>query len=472
MRAGILAALLLVASAPLAGQARSPLDPTMWGVVYDVPGTRAVELRANVPYGTSGGRRLLVDVYRPEGMRTGERRPAVVFINAVGDGADSTERVRRWEIYRSWPRLVAAHGMVGIAMDADRDSIQGSLRSLFRFLAAEGAGQGVDASRLGVYAASANATGAAQLLLNDSAPAGVKAAVLYYYGGVPQGALRADLPVLFLVAESDAPRMGEALATLWTRVVEARAPWTLTYASRMPHGFDAFEDSDEARRHVQQTIAFWQSHLEPVPQPSWERSDARAIVASIYANDAAGAAALLDRWAAANPRDAEAQRQHARVLVQLQRYAEADSAYLRAYRLDSTHPGLLSGMGQMRIGQQRWAEGAGLLRRAIAGGVEHSFIYGQLGWAQLHLDQNAEAVRSYERAFELGIPPGRSTRGIAWYNLACAYARLGQRDRAIAALEQAVSEGVNERRTFEQDSDLASLRGDARFVALLRRLEG
>jgi dienelactone hydrolase len=471
MRARSLAFLLVFAPVALAAQARSPLDPTAYGVVYDVPATAGVELHGGVQYGTSSGRQLLVDIYRPRGLGAGERRPAVVFINAVGDGRDSTERVRQWEIYRSWPRLVAAHGMIGVSMDADGDSIQGSLRQLFAFLERQGSGHGIDAARLGVYAASANASGAAELLLGDSPPGGVKAAVLYY-GGVPSGALRTDLPVLFVVAESDAPRMGEALGALWGRVVEARAPWTLAFGSRMPHGFDAFSDNDEARRHVQQAIAFWKSHLEPVPQPAWARSAAREIVATLYANDAARAAELLAPYTSANPRDAEAQRHYARVLVQLQRFAAADSAYHRAWLLDSTHPGLLSSLGQMRIGQQRWAEGADLLQRAIAAGVEHSMIHGQLGWAQLHLGRNAEAARSYERAFALGIPPGRSTRGVAWYNLACAYARLGETDRALAALEQAFSEGVTERRTYEQDADLAPLRGNARFVALLGRMGG
>lgn len=471
MRLSAVAAVLLLAPVALPAQSRSPLDPTAYGVVYDVPATREVELRAGVQYGTSSGRQLLADVYRPPGLRPGERRPAVVFINAVGDGPDSTDRVRQWEIYRTWPRLVAAHGLVGISMDADGDSIQGSLRRLFAFLEREGASHGIDGTRLGVYAASANASGAAELLLGPAAPGGVRAAVLYY-GGVPERALRSDLPVLFFVAESDAPRIGEALAGLWGRVVEARAPWTLTYGSRMPHAFDAFSDNDEARRHVQMTIGFWKAHLEPMPQPTWKRSPARDIVATLYANDAARAAERLGAYTSAHPRDAEAQRHLARVLVQLERYAAADSAYQRAYLLDSTHPGLLSGLGQMRIGQQRWAEGADLLQRAIAGGVEHSFILGQLAWAQLHLGRNAEAARSYERAFELGIPPGRSTRGVAWYNLACAYARLGEVDRAIAALEEAFNEGMNERRTYEQDSDLASLRSNPRFRALMGRMQG
>jgi tetratricopeptide (TPR) repeat protein len=193
-------------------------------------------------------------------------------------------------------------------------------------------------------------------------------------------------------------------------------------------------------------------------------------VAALFGNEPAPAADLLARWTAGHPDDAEGFRQYARILVALQRYPAADSAYARAYALDSTHPGLLSSMGQMRIGQQRWDEGADLLARAIARGIEHSMIHGQLGWAQLHLGRNAEAARSYERAFALGIPPGRSTRGVAWYNLACAYARLNERDRAFASLDSAVAQGVVERRLYEADDDLAPLRSDPRFTRLLARL--
>jgi tetratricopeptide (TPR) repeat protein len=102
--------------------------------------------------------------------------------------------------------------------------------------------------------------------------------------------------------------------------------------------------------------------------------------------------------------------------------------------------------------------------------MEHSMIFGQLGWTQLHLGRHEEAARSYERAFALGIPPGRATRGVAWYNLACAYARLGRHDQAFAALDSAVVQGVVERRLYESDDDLAALRSDPRFGRLVARL--
>ena len=53
-------------------QERSPLDATYWGVVYDVPATRDVKVRADVPY--SGA--LTADIYLPPGLKAGEKRPA------------------------------------------------------------------------------------------------------------------------------------------------------------------------------------------------------------------------------------------------------------------------------------------------------------------------------------------------------------------------------------------------------------
>lgn len=472
MRAALpLIVLLPAAAAAQTAPALSQLDPIAWGVVYDVPATRNVRLQADVPYRRDSSRTLTLDIYTPPRMRSGDRLPAVVFLNAVGDGPDSVERVKRWAIYRSWPRLVAAHGMIGISMDADRADIQGSLRAVFRYLTQQGARHGIDPQRLGVYAASANVGGANELLFGDSIPAGVKAAVLYY-GGPPDSsvALHRDLPVLFVVAQGDAPRMGAGLTGLWQRVVAERLPWTLAFGADMPHAFDAFTDSDASRRIIQQTIGFWQSHLQPVPAPPWEPAEARAVVAALFGNEPAPAAELLARWTAAHPDDAEGFRQYARILVALQRFPAADSAYQRAYALDSTHAGMLWGLGQMRLGQQRWADAERLFSRAVAGGMEHSMIFGQLGWAQLHLGRNEDAVRSYERAFQLGIPPGRATRGVAWYNLACAYARLGRSDQAFAALDSAVAQGMVERRLFDTDEDLAALRSDPRFARLLARL--
>lgn len=442
---------------------RSPLDVTNWGVVYDVPATKQVKVHQDIPYLN----KLAVDIYTPPNLKPGETRPAVVFLNAIGDPPNN--KVKSWAIYQSWPRLVAAHGLVGISMDADGDGVQESLRGVFDFLAKQGAQYGVDGTRLGVYAASANVRGAYEYLIGEHAAPGIRAAALYY-GGVPTGRMRTDLPVQFIVAQSDAPGQGAALGALWQRVIEAKAPWSLLFAARLPHAFDAVTDNDDARRVIQQSLAFWKSHLETVPQPPRQPSAARAVVAATYDNNPQRAAELLAAWIKDNPNDVTAHMQHARMLVQLRRFDEATAAYEKALSLGSDNPGIFAGLGQIKFGQQQYEQAIPLLSRAIDAGMRNSLMYGRLAVAQLHAGRNEEAVKTYLKAFEAGIPPGANTRGTAWYNLACGYAKLGQKDKALEALTNAVTEGLTDRHTYETDEDLKSLHAEPRFQELLGRM--
>ena len=65
---------------------------------------------------------LGIDIYSPPGMKSGEKRPAVIFLNAIGDSPSG--KVKEWGIYSSWPRLIAANGMIGISMDADGSNLR------------------------------------------------------------------------------------------------------------------------------------------------------------------------------------------------------------------------------------------------------------------------------------------------------------------------------------------------------------
>jgi tetratricopeptide (TPR) repeat protein len=282
--------------------------------------------------------------------------------------------------------------------------------------------------------------------------------------------MRADLPLLFIVAQGDAPGMGAPLGALWGRVVEAKAPWSLLFASNLPHGFDAFSDNDDARRVIQQSLAFWKSHLEPVPQPPWKPSAARAIVAAIYGAEPERTAELLAGWIKENPNDATARIQYGRALLQLRRFDEAAAAYEKALALGANDPGVFSGLGQIKFDQRQYEQAIPLLTRAIEGGMRNSFLYGRLASAQLHAGRNEEAVKTYIKAFEAGIPPGANTRGVAYFNLACGYTRLGQKDKAFEALTGAVAEGFTDRNAYETDEDLGPLRAEPRFQELLGRL--
>ena len=53
------------------------------------------------------------------------------------------------------------------------------------------------------------------------------------------------------------------------------------------------------------------------------------------------------------------------------------------------------------------------------------------------------------------------------YNVACVYALLGEKDLAIGCLEKSVTRGWGQRDWMEHDPDLASIRDDLRFQALV-----
>ncbi len=81
-----------------------------------------------------------------------------------------------------------------------------------------------------------------------------------------------------------------------------------------------------------------------------------------------------------------------------------------------------------------------------------------LGYVQLQGDRERESVDSFRRALDLGY-----RRPATAYNLACAHARLGEKDRAFEWLDRAIEAGFTSASQLRDDDDLDSLRGDPRF---------
>lgn len=86
-------------------------DLVMMPVVYRVPGMDKVIVKTDLKYTGASDPNLLMDVYIPPGLAKGERRPAVLFIHG---GAGSAFKPKDWGIYKSWGRLIAASGMIGV----------------------------------------------------------------------------------------------------------------------------------------------------------------------------------------------------------------------------------------------------------------------------------------------------------------------------------------------------------------------
>jgi beta-lactamase regulating signal transducer with metallopeptidase domain/tetratricopeptide (TPR) repeat protein len=89
-----------------------------------------------------------------------------------------------------------------------------------------------------------------------------------------------------------------------------------------------------------------------------------------------------------------------------------------------------------------------------------------LGYAQLRARESRGSLASFGRALDLGYRPGTTM-----YNLGCAAAQSGDRDAAFAWLERSERAGMELENYLPNDHDLTPLRSDARFRALLSRLD-
>jgi transcriptional regulator GlxA family with amidase domain len=104
-------------------------------------------------------------------------------------------------------------------------------------------------------------------------------------------------------------------------------------------------------------------------------------------------------------------------------------------------------------------------RALIAKDAADAEAWLQLGRAVHGQKRYREAIDAYLHAVQ-----GAAERPKASFNLACAYALVGEKDKALDAAEQAVASGYRVKWSYENDADLASIRGEARFRTLLASL--
>ncbi|HEX4964136.1 MAG TPA: DJ-1/PfpI family protein [Thermoanaerobaculia bacterium] len=92
--------------------------------------------------------------------------------------------------------------------------------------------------------------------------------------------------------------------------------------------------------------------------------------------------------------------------------------------------------------------------------------------AWLNLGRVLHAEKRYDEAITAHLEAAKAApqRPIALFNLACAYALKGEREKAIDAATKAVAAGFRIKWYYAQDADLAAIRDDGRFKALVAGL--
>lgn len=440
----------------------SKFDPRHWGVVLQHSGQEKVTVKKDVTYHTNAGNPLHIDIYSMPEIKKIEKRPAIIFLNGIGE-RPGEDRVKSWAIYSTWPQLMAAYGYIGISMETDGDNVTASFEALFKFLKENGVNYNIDADRIGVYAASANTTESGKYLMNPNCYPGIKATVLYY-GNMPQGPLRKDLPIFFMISEGDI--RGNGYRNIWEDIWRSRAPWTVRMGTNLPHGFDAFTDNDEARKLVKETIAFWQSNLDPVPQPNWEKSVEREIVEAGYWHNYPKLLKMIEDWMKKNPgsKDPAVKDIYADALFNTGHYAEAEPMLKELAAKDTSNKFVLSQLAIIAYKLNRATEAEQYFANFIRDfQPKRNFIWGFAGRLYEAKLYN-EAGLYYEKANAI------ESRSGDLYNQGCCFALANNIDKAFESLNKAADAGFTDKRQYENDADLSDLKKDHRWKVLLDKL--
>lgn len=110
---------------------------------------------------------------------------------------------------------------------------------------------------------------------------------------------------------------------------------------------------------------------------------------------------------------------------------------------------------------------ARFLDKAVERHPENVPALAELATVLTRLGRLEEGLAADERL--VGLAPDDPT---VRYNLACSLALLGRLEPALDALDRAVELGYDDPEHLVSDEDLASLRAEARFRALVEKLAG
>ncbi len=251
-------------------------------VLYDMPGTDAVTMRHDQPFGASGNDTLTMDLYAPPDAGSGARLPAVVIVTGYPDQGFQRMlncRFKDMGSSVSWARLIAASGMIAVTY-TNREPIADA-HTLLRFLHDNAPTLGIDETRIGLWASSGNVPLALSLLTSD-----IKCAVLCYgytldidgftevadaaktfkFANPGAGKSLDDLPTnvpLFLAraGRDQTPGLNASLDRFLSKAVTCNLPITFVNHPTAPHAFDLFDDSATTREVVRHVLAFLRFHL-------------------------------------------------------------------------------------------------------------------------------------------------------------------------------------------------------------------
>ena len=262
-----------------------PTELAKMTIVYSIPGVDAVTVRRDVPYRTTESGTLGFDVYYPPGAAEGTPLPAVLFVYGYSDAGVPNVFGRTFKETGhpvSWARLIAASGVVAV-LYSNREPID-DVQAILAHIRDQSARLGIDGSRIGLFASSANVPLAVWLLMHadrreircsvlccgymldlDGETSVADMQKLFPFANPGAGKtmddVRNDVPLLVVRAGRDQFGVNTSLDSFIAGALQKDFPVRMINHAGAPHAFDLFEDSEATREIIREILRFMQFHL-------------------------------------------------------------------------------------------------------------------------------------------------------------------------------------------------------------------
>ena len=190
------------------------------------------------------------------------------------------------------------------------------------------------------------------------------------------------------------------------------------------------------------------------------------IIGALYQNDVETAAPALKKWLALYPQNLDATVIYSSTLRKQKQYASAAQVLNNVADQWKNNTNILMERALVQFGLNKEEEANKILSPLLVEGDQLRERYLYLAVALLDMAK----IQPSEAYFEMAMSIHASS--YPYFNRACTLARMGEKDRAFAALNQAVTYGSLVLKTdYQNVADLKPLESDVKWKLLMARLK-
>lgn len=189
------------------------------------------------------------------------------------------------------------------------------------------------------------------------------------------------------------------------------------------------------------------------------------LMTALYSADTEASAALLKEWLKAHPTSIDATAIYSSVLRKQKQYAEAEQLLSKIPSSWEENGTIIMELALVKFGMNKDDEAIRTLAPILGEGEQLRERYLYMAKSLLDMTLFDRSDEYFDRAMKI------SPASYPYFDRARMYARLGEKDKAFAALEKTAGFGNNSRTEFEDDPALAALKSDPRWKTFLESVE-